>query len=191
MEHAIRHFHYETVSKQEHITELEAQRTTMDKQLEDIKSRRGKPTTWKALSLYAKHVLMTWPTMQLCPQCEVLHGRTKCRKYENKGTCVSKNYIITWRDTHITEVAETSQYCIIFEQPRACSLLHLQRFCLICHSTLSRFDWFSTTALRKRCGSWFADMEQMTNSQICSNLFGIGQRRMEHIIRYFHYETPF
>ena len=53
---------------------------------------------------------MSWPTMQLCPQCEVLRGRAKCRGYENKGTGVSKNYMITWRNTHITEVAEISQY---------------------------------------------------------------------------------
>ena len=48
-----------------------------------------------------------------CPRCEVLRGRAKCRRYENKGTCVSKNYMITWRNTHITEVAETSQYATL------------------------------------------------------------------------------
>ena len=45
MEHAIRHFHYETDGKQDRIAELKAQRKTMDKQLEDMRSRRGKPTT--------------------------------------------------------------------------------------------------------------------------------------------------
>ena len=58
------------------------------------------------------------PLFAALPTVQFLRGRAKCRRYENKGTCVSKNYMITWRNTHITEVAETSQYCVIFEQPR-------------------------------------------------------------------------
>ena len=50
------------------------------------------------------------PLFAALPTVQFLRGRAKCRRYENKGTCVSKNYMITWRNTHITEVAETSQY---------------------------------------------------------------------------------